>query len=371
MQRARWGTKFVTSLLAVAIACLCSSATTEAATLQVANYGTDAPSCGERSHPCRSIGTAMANASDGSTIVVGPGVYGDLNGNSILGEAGEEVDDPAGLVVVRKTLTVVSSHGAGSTVIDSGAARAVTAVSIRASDVVFGRKNKGFTILNGLGDGLRVEVGAQRVSIVGNVVLQARFTGFVFQGGAAVVRDNWALRLPSGFYGIAGSLAVLEGNVAANDQNTGFAFIDVGGAVVRRNVANNNGVGFYFGFTFPTEPGLAEFSWNTITANRSYGVRIDAYDVPEAGFTQSLHDNNVYGNGELFYGGIRNCGLTVSNFSQWVLTLDAANNFWGAATPGGDPADAAGGECDYGGPVRVESGAAAARPFQAKLRPIR
>src|SRR5262247_2574920 len=58
--------------------------------LSVANNGIDSTTCGSSGAPCRSISQAIAHASEGDTVVVGPGRYGDLNGNRILGEVGEE-----------------------------------------------------------------------------------------------------------------------------------------------------------------------------------------------------------------------------------------------------------------------------------------
>src|SRR6516162_9238145 len=49
------------------------------ATLYVANNGLDGPSCGTKASPCRSITQGIANAAAGDTIIVGPGLYGDLN----------------------------------------------------------------------------------------------------------------------------------------------------------------------------------------------------------------------------------------------------------------------------------------------------
>src|SRR5512132_1509340 len=54
-------------------------------TLTVANNGLDSDTCGSSAAPCRSISQAIDNASEGDTLVVGPGRYGDLNGNRILG----------------------------------------------------------------------------------------------------------------------------------------------------------------------------------------------------------------------------------------------------------------------------------------------
>ena len=62
-----------------------------ATTRRVANNGVDSASCGTSANPCRSITQAIANAADGDRIVVGPGTYGDLNNDGVLGNSpGEE-----------------------------------------------------------------------------------------------------------------------------------------------------------------------------------------------------------------------------------------------------------------------------------------
>src|SRR6516162_4268083 len=48
-------------------------------TLYVANNGLDGPACGPKTTPCRSITHGISNAAAGDTIIVGPGLYGDLN----------------------------------------------------------------------------------------------------------------------------------------------------------------------------------------------------------------------------------------------------------------------------------------------------
>jgi len=63
--------------------------------LYVANTGTDNTDCGpEGKLPCRSISRAIAHAQDDDTIVVGPGIYGDINGNfqieTVTDDTGEE-----------------------------------------------------------------------------------------------------------------------------------------------------------------------------------------------------------------------------------------------------------------------------------------
>ena len=51
------------------------------AALYVTNNGVDNQACGTKAAPCRSISQAIAYAKDGDKILVGPGRYGDLNGN--------------------------------------------------------------------------------------------------------------------------------------------------------------------------------------------------------------------------------------------------------------------------------------------------
>jgi len=123
-----------------------------AATWYAANNGLDDNPC-SKAAPCRSITKAMAMAFDGDTIIVGPGLYGDLNRDGVVGNAaGEEIPAqlPNGATVmidVTKRLTIISSDGAGSTVINANGG-ADAAVYVGASGTIFGKANKGFTISN-------------------------------------------------------------------------------------------------------------------------------------------------------------------------------------------------------------------------------
>ena len=141
--------------------------TDQVGTLHVANNGVDSSSCGEQTRPCRSINRAITNARNGDTVLVGPGHYGDANGDGDFNDRGDERGDVVqcgAIVCVNKRLTILSTNGAAATVIDAahivldlgGADYAV--VSITASGVTFGRKANGFTVANaaGLGVGLVV-----------------------------------------------------------------------------------------------------------------------------------------------------------------------------------------------------------------------
>ena len=96
-----------------------------AATRYVSDIGSDGPGCGlALTSACRSITQAIDLANPGDTILVGPGRYGDLNRNGILGEAGEELGyltPPAScscVLRIEKQVIVISSGGAAVTMID-------------------------------------------------------------------------------------------------------------------------------------------------------------------------------------------------------------------------------------------------------------
>src|SRR3954463_9134253 len=59
------------------------SAATQAAQWQVSGHGLDTDACNS-SAPCRSISEAIRRARAGDTIVVLPGLYGDLNRDGVL-----------------------------------------------------------------------------------------------------------------------------------------------------------------------------------------------------------------------------------------------------------------------------------------------
>ena len=65
------------------------TAIAKAKTLNVANNGVDSATCGDKNSPCRSLSKAITNASAGGKIIVGPGRYGDLDGDGTFGETGE------------------------------------------------------------------------------------------------------------------------------------------------------------------------------------------------------------------------------------------------------------------------------------------
>jgi hypothetical protein len=121
--------------------------------LLVANNGTDSPTCGGSTSPCRTISRAISRAAAGDKIVVGPGRYGDVNRDGTLAGADEESSGASwNMIVIDKRLTVNSRDGAGATILDGGpisgsGGNTFTLVSIEADGVSFGLKGKGFTLV--------------------------------------------------------------------------------------------------------------------------------------------------------------------------------------------------------------------------------
>ena len=113
----RWHAFVLAAILIATIPALARGATR-----YVADTGTDGPACGlDAATACRSITQAIALAAPGETILVGPGRYGDLNRNGVLGDiAGEETGSHAcGCVLsINKTVIVISSAGTAVTTID-------------------------------------------------------------------------------------------------------------------------------------------------------------------------------------------------------------------------------------------------------------
>jgi len=74
-------------LIAAIAFSLAAALPVQAATRYAANNGLDSNPC-TKTAPCRSITKTMSVAAEGNTIIVGPGLYGDLNRDGIVGNAG-------------------------------------------------------------------------------------------------------------------------------------------------------------------------------------------------------------------------------------------------------------------------------------------
>jgi parallel beta-helix repeat protein len=322
-------------------------------TLYVANNGIDRVTCGSSEAPCRSISQAIANASQGDTLVVGPGRYGDLNGNRILGEVGDEPAAFGGrcdlcMLHLIKRLTLKSSDGAAVTVIDAGGVE-IGAVLIEADGVVFGGRGQGFTIVNAGSTGVVVHP-ANDVTVVGNIAMHNGLNlndGFFFNGSRHTVSENIALGNIRAGFNIVGSGHTVSDNVASGNF---FGFELRFSGQFTRNVASSNGdVG---GIIVNTDS-VIELRHNAVIGNEDDGIHVFSQDV-------TFTDNNMFGNGTLGSKG-RLLNLTGTVFM-------APNNFWGAASgPGPDPADVIGEGCG-GHPYLTLMDPVATEPFNLSLK---
>jgi hypothetical protein len=353
--------------LAVALTALAATTVDAAGKLYVANNGTDNLDCGpvDRS-PCRSISRAIAHASPGDQIIVGPGFYGDVNRNRAIdpsGDSGEESPVDIGevqllsgivhlaMINVDKPLTIVSRDGAGATVIDADTEfinGSMIAVNLGADGVIFGKKGKGFTIRNAA-LGLYVNTSG---TTIGGTIVDTCYSGFMVgsasgNGMAAgtVLKGNAAVNAPMGGFLVNDETAVVKGNLAKANSFTGFGILGGAYSVITKNVAVGNlGYGFFLAI-----PGasLASFTKNAAVGNADAGVFVAATGTAPASLT--VAQNTIYGNGVHPQYPPTNCGLVTQNSGVETLTVDADGNYWGAATgPGADPADAAGGTCSAG-----------------------
>src|SRR5688572_9374211 len=112
--------KSIIGIGCLSICALLLSVQADAATLRVENVGIDSATCGI-TPSCRSISQAIANAVAGDTITVGPGRYGDLNGNGYFDDPGDERpgNGAACMICITKRVRIVSTHGASVTIIDA------------------------------------------------------------------------------------------------------------------------------------------------------------------------------------------------------------------------------------------------------------
>jgi hypothetical protein len=368
-----------------------ASAAVSPRVLWVANDGVDSIHCGAKTDQCRSISQAIENASDGDTINVGLGRYGDLNDDEDFDDPGEEharlIPGGGGCIVcIDKAVHVFSLHGPDVTIIDGGTGifGAIAVVDIGAAGAIFGTAGKGFTVTGGY-----FGIAAEGGKAGGNIVLKSEWANFFYSllsAGPLVLEDNTAvaghlygfydgasfgvppvtlqrnlaiannsLGMSSGGNGklVANNVAILNGGIGID--------VGAGGTYVEDNVAVANYIGIAVGgaeeFTHDTVKAVRR---NTIVGNRLVGLSVSGP------VTAGAHDNNIFGNGaqpfpqgppEAGLPGIFNCG--VLNTSGKLLQASA--NFWGSPTgPGPDPADEAGGKCDLYGSSTVTKPAATA-----------
>ena len=321
------------------LALIMLAASAHGATLNVANNGLDSSICGATASPCRSISQAIINAAAGDEIVVGPGRYGDLNGDSIIGSGGDEkgASGCSCLIAVNKAVVIRSTHGAAATSIDARSVLVLQTVLITADGVEFGRPGQGFTVTYTLDNTdpnpTGFTINSNDVSVRGNQVIgnfQGRGIGIntACSSGAGRIEDNQVMGWSIGIQPLCGTKTVsrnavsfnqygilaftnspVTDNVALGNSTSG---IHMTGGSASGNIAAGNSDGFSSSFV-----GL-------VAGNAAIGnlTGIDAFNDsgPATG-------NNIIGN---------QCGLK----KQGPASFNGTNNYWGAASgPGADPAD--------------------------------
>jgi hypothetical protein len=117
------------SLAAFAMLILAVSAQAAGTTLSVANNGMDDATCGpEGMAPYRSIRRAIAHASAGDQIVVGPGLYGDINRDALVDPSGDSGEENRVMVPLVECPLCFPSSSKSSSPASLGATMSVWAV---------------------------------------------------------------------------------------------------------------------------------------------------------------------------------------------------------------------------------------------------
>jgi hypothetical protein len=289
-----------------------AAASVSARTLQVEAYGTDSSACGSQS-PCRSISQAIENAANGDTILVGPGRYGDVNGDGNFTGPGDEHPEtnPANgnvpnaaegcIVCITKPVHIYSTQGAATTVIASDPQSAYgTTVMILSPGVDFGSAGHGFTLTGGNQYGVLISLYfpvLENISIVGNID-QGDGNGFTFYGypepprcGSSVISGP-DCRFPARIL-IANNQAIGNGVGFSAQVNKSLA----GPIIFINNVALGTGTGFSVGpgFCCTDEAGGWEASQVQVLQNIASGGAV-GFDADSVG---PIEHNTAVNNSQL------------------------------------------------------------------------
>jgi hypothetical protein len=320
-----------TTFALVLLTLVTTSAGAETRVLHVANFGIDSTECGRPDTPCRSISQAIRNASDGDTVFVAPGLYGDLNRNGVVGETGEEGSDAPSascLVCVSKRLTLLSQRGAAHTTID---ARNLPLTAVTLSRIfpepesvsVFGYVEQGFTVLAGEREGISMAGGGivwgNRI-IGGTIGVQGSFptrTTEIYENEITEAAER----------GIAIYAGRVWGNVVARNGAGISAFRDM--EIENNTIADNRGHGVYIGD--PWWPNV-RISRNVLVRNAGAGVVLSGDEYPDhcAPLTGECYsDVGIFSNDFIGNDPQGSCGI--DNRMGARTTVWAGNNFWAGA----------------------------------------
>jgi len=240
------------------------------------------------------------------------------------------------MLAINKAVSVTSSAGAASTVIDARGVDVETNVLLIMGGGEFGRPGKGFTVTNtGAPFGSGIAIDSNQIAVRGNQVLSLdgnsggrRGIDTVDSPGTVLIEGNQIVGWGRGISVRGAGKTVRKNQVALNESGIvaeGTQF-EVAG-----NVATGN---FTTGFSIAGS--------GQVHNNAAYANYTGAIVFPQ--FTGPVVKNNFLGN-QLFFG--------LFNVSTG---LDATNNYWGGSSgPGPDPAD------DVGG-----SGTETVTPFASK-----
>lgn len=317
------------------------------ATLHVANNGVDAPGCGTDTAPCRSISAAIDAAAQDDVVLVRPGKYGDLDGDGVLGSPGEETGNYNGAVYINKRIKLLSTEGAGATVI-RGISSVPFVVYMDVSGAQFGERNQGFTVYgaNSFGVSNNNMSGGK---VAGNIAQGMAVGFYIISTGAEVevshntAIHNYAIGIVGATSGeTTGATFIHHNTVVGEDNSTGIAAEGVGAHRVVANTISNNQIGLqvavgpsrssqniitenfyavaYGGQCIGCNPAPA--GTPTVVRNSLIGNRNAALWVSQvAEFPITFRSNNIFGNG---YG----CGINTST----TVAIDARQNYWGSST---------------------------------------
>jgi hypothetical protein len=148
-------------------------------------------------------------------------------------------------------------------------------VTISASGVVFGKKNKGFTLTHAGFGGLLIPVGSTTgVRFTGNVASDNGFFGFQFIGSGHVLTGNLASANDDDGFLFFGSGHLLSGNSALGNKGFGILIFNSGGVdsatITKNNLFGNNNQPFTLGANTFTNCGLLNRSEDSFSLPNNF-----------------------------------------------------------------------------------------------------